>query len=118
MTEPFNRPHWEMFVRRFNRYRKKTAIPPELEAAWQLLTTSQHISGRRREDLTGQRFGKLTATEYVGGSYWLCRGDCGELTKAVSWHLKGGRHQSCGCNHKGYRAMWNKLKGESACSTA
>ncbi len=29
------------------------------------------------DDLTGQRFDKLSALKYVGASMWLCQCDCG-----------------------------------------
>lgn len=57
-------------------------------------------------DLTGKRFGRLTALrvdhkEYSksGGSkyYWLCSCDCGNKTVVQSSVLKKGHTQSCGC---------------------
>ena len=58
------------------------------------------------EDLTGQKFGKLTVIKRVenhvqpcGKQYvqWLCKCDCGNETVVRSANLKGGRTQSCGC---------------------
>lgn len=54
------------------------------------------------QDLTGQRFGKLTVIEYVGKnkigqSMWLCRCDCGNLTTVNSSNMKRGVTKSCGC---------------------
>ncbi len=45
------------------------------------------------EDLTGQRFGKLTALYIVGSSLdrrkiWKCRCDCGNLIEVKSSYLK------------------------------
>ena len=33
----------------------------------------------KRIDLTGKRFGKLTAIKYVGNDRWLCKCDCGNV---------------------------------------
>lgn len=58
------------------------------------------------EDLTGQRFGRLTvicrAESYVTKSgnkptRWKCKCDCGKVTTAMAANLKRGRTQSCGC---------------------
>ena len=55
------------------------------------------------EDITGKRFGRLLAVEYVGvingrGS-WKCKCDCG-TEKIISKHdLDTGRVLSCGCYH-------------------
>jgi hypothetical protein len=57
--------------------------------------------GRHAKDLTGQRFGRLTALESTGeknkwGSYlWLCQCDCGNRTMVSATNF--GRTQSCGC---------------------
>ena len=51
-------------------------------------------------DLTGQRFGKLTALEYLGDGVWRCRCDCGAETQKRRKHLVGGQTKSCGCAHR------------------
>jgi hypothetical protein len=48
-------------------------------------------------DVVGQRFGRLTAVEYLGASYWLCQCDCGETSRANSNNLRNGHTRSCGC---------------------
>ena len=57
---------------------------------------------RRRLDLTGQRFGKLTVlapAENVGRlSAWRCRCDCGQETVVVTKRLRDGHRTSCGCD--------------------
>ena len=57
---------------------------------------------RRRLDLTGQRFGKLTVlapAENVGRlTAWRCRCDCGQETVAVTKRLRDGHRTSCGCD--------------------
>lgn len=55
-------------------------------------------------DLTGQRFGRLTALEVLGASrgrrYWRCRCDCGGSIEALDYNLKSGRTRSCGCLYR------------------
>ena len=57
----------------------------------------------RIRDLTGQRFGKLTALRALdertknGGVVWLCRCDCGGEVRVPSRQLTGGCTKSCGC---------------------
>ena len=59
---------------------------------------------RTYKDLTGQKFGHLTAmypTTMKDGShmYWMCKCDCGnpELKEVASNHLQRGSIKSCGC---------------------
>lgn len=49
------------------------------------------------DNLKGQRFGRLIATEYVGKSKWLCKCDCGKETTVSQGSLKSGNSKSCGC---------------------
>jgi hypothetical protein len=54
------------------------------------------------EDLTGQKFNRLSVVKYVGKaksgqSRWLCRCDCGNTIEAVGSHLKTGNIKSCKC---------------------
>lgn len=53
-------------------------------------------------DLTGQTFGRLTVTKYVGvGSshrtLWECQCECGKSTIVESYSLRRGATKSCGC---------------------
>lgn len=64
----------------------------------------EKIPGRRmRNDLTGQRFGNLTAirptgrTNSTGILMWECRCDCGNIIEVGSSSLKRGNNKSCGC---------------------
>ncbi len=63
---------------------------------------------RQAEDLTGRRFGRLTALYHVNredrarGSYWHCRCDCGNELDVYTWSLLRGLTQSCGC--------WNRAQ--------
>lgn len=53
------------------------------------------------EDLTGQKFGRLTVSSYAGRkngkTYWNCLCECGNTTIANSYALKNGSIVSCGC---------------------
>ncbi len=54
---------------------------------------------RRRSELTGKRFGRLTVigrSEKPGG-YWSCLCDCGNETTVRSTSLRKGGTRSCGC---------------------
>ena len=57
-------------------------------------------------DITGQKFGKLTAIEYLGlvknkKTYWRCQCDCGNEKIATYYDLRNGHVQSCGCLRRG-----------------
>lgn len=61
-------------------------------------------------DITGCRFGKLVALRPAegppgasGGSWWLCRCDCGNTVVARSGELRSGGRKSCGCAPRGRR---------------
>lgn len=55
-------------------------------------------------DLTGKRFGRLTAISKApsknGKTYWLCQCDCGNQKIIQTSHLTDGRTCSCGCLQK------------------
>ncbi len=58
---------------------------------------------KKIKDLTGQRFGKLTAIRRLdkkrGSSYlWLCQCDCGNYTETSANALLMGNTTSCGCS--------------------
>ena len=60
---------------------------------------------RSRRDLTGMRFGRLTALcpvegerhNRTAGAIWRCRCDCGQETEVSAACLLSGRTRSCGC---------------------
>lgn len=68
---------------------------------------------RREEwiiDETGNRYGSLLVLgrcekpEYVASNcrtWWLCRCDCGNTTKATGAQLRLGQRKSCGCGRRG-----------------
>lgn len=49
------------------------------------------------QSLEGCRFGRLTALEYVPGSKYRCRCDCGGYATVDTYSLKSGQTRSCGC---------------------
>ena len=51
----------------------------------------------KREDLTGQKFGRLTALKYVGAYRWECVCECGTIKAVQTGKLKKGETRSCGC---------------------
>lgn len=58
-----------------------------------------------KNDLRGQRFGRLTALEPTdrrsrGCLVWRCRCDCGAVVEVESRRLKPGAMLSCGCKEK------------------
>src|SRR5579859_2621891 len=64
----------------------------------------------RFRNITGLRFGRLTATEYAGRSpgglsLWVCRCDCGETRVVQLCNLQSGGSRSCGCAAE---EMWNE----------
>lgn len=56
---------------------------------------------RKKLDLTGQRFGRLTvlspAENVNGRTAWLCRCDCGNTIVVKTMHLRNGHVKTCGC---------------------
>ena len=60
----------------------------------------------RTDDLTGQRFGRLTVLALTeargsnGGAVWQCQCDCGKMVQVHAHKLKCGHTRSCGCAHQ------------------
>lgn len=57
-----------------------------------------------KHDLTGKRFGMLIVLhEYIEGTkgrkrvLWICKCDCGNMTKSTTGNLERGLSSSCGC---------------------
>ena len=82
-----------------------------------------------RMDLTGQKFGKLTALEVVGrdGPFaaWHCACECGTECVVRSRHLVSGHTKSCGCLHKPHgetntrlHGIWIAMNKRCSCKTA
>ena len=60
------------------------------------------MGGNNKLDLTGQRFGRLTALCDSGRTktqkvIWECRCDCGNITHVNTSNLRMGNTISCGC---------------------
>lgn len=59
--------------------------------------------GRKADDLSGQRFGRLLVIERVQNHAtvnrptWRCSCDCGASVDVLARDLRGGRNKSCGC---------------------
>lgn len=80
----------------------------------------------KAKDLSGMRFGKLTAVEQCGRSsdgrlLWLCVCDCGNKTLVSSSHLLNGNTKSCGClvtkhgkSKTRLHKIWDNMKGRCA----
>lgn len=63
----------------------------------------EKIAAAERKDITGQRFGRLTALELdkekskKQRSHWLCKCDCGNICSVSLVNLQNGHTTSCGC---------------------
>lgn len=68
---------------------------------------TQSCGDHKQKDITGQRFGKLTAVCIVGQdkysrNVWQCLCDCGNYINVMIGNLTSGNTQSCGCGHDGH----------------
>jgi hypothetical protein len=60
--------------------------------------------GDQIKDITGRRFGRLTALRLMperkhGQACWLCECECGSQRVVHGFRLRGGYTKSCGCIH-------------------
>lgn len=57
---------------------------------------------KTKKDLTGERFGKLTAIRRSETSQikWVCTCDCGKQTESTVYTLLAGTSTTCGCSRK------------------
>ena len=64
---------------------------------------------RKKLDLAGQRFGKLTVLRPAenAGRYtaWLCRCECGREAVVLTRRLRNGCTKSCGCAKRGVEQL-------------
>ena len=65
----------------------------------------ESASSRKKIDLTGKQFGRLTVLEFAkktkrGRYMWRCLCSCGKEKLIVSSNLTRGNTQSCGCLHR------------------
>lgn len=49
------------------------------------------------KNLTGQKFGRLTAIKYLGNRKWRCKCECGNIIDVFTNNLTRGNTKSCGC---------------------
>ena len=73
--------------------------------------------GKAKENILGQRFGKLIVigpVESAGRTAWLCQCDCGKIKEIKTGYLKSGRTRSCGCIRTG-NAGRSKERPEYSC---
>ena len=59
-------------------------------------------------DLTGRRFGRLTALRYLGLRVWECQCSCGNYHAVCVDSLIRGGTKSCGCLHRELTAERNR----------
>ncbi|AFL99510.1 AP2 domain-containing protein [Desulfitobacterium dehalogenans ATCC 51507] len=68
-------------------------------------------------NLSGQKFGRLTAIERAENrgtkTMWLCECDCGNRKIIAAGDLGSGRTNSCGCLRKEYVAAKNYIHGHT-----
>lgn len=67
------------------------------------LVFEENAKSPRFQDLTGQKFKRLTVLGFAGRntvSQWFCRCECGNITKVLGNGLKNGDTSSCGCLQK------------------
>lgn len=77
---------------------------------------NEELSRRNLIDLTGKKFGRLTVLKRDDNqkgkdATWVCKCDCGNLTKVTSGHLKDGHTKSCGCLSKERMSEITKTHG-------
>ena len=73
--------------------------------------------GRPVEDLTGQKFGRLTVIERDMGkprgqgksAYWICQCQCGNIKSVRTDKLRNGDTRSCGCLQQETRGKVNLI---------
>lgn len=69
---------------------------------------------KRREDLTGQKFGRWTVLEKYGYHrhliHWTCRCDCGTVRFVSEAGLRNGTSSSCGCYNREVVSSMGELK--------
>lgn len=71
--------------------------------------------GRKKIDLTGQRFGRLVVVKesehrIKGNITWECLCDCGNRKDVIGKSLKSGNTKSCGCLGKEHITDINKKR--------
>lgn len=75
------------------------------------ICSSSHLNAKyftscgcdRKEDLTGNKYGRLVAVNRVGNNEYLCQCDCGNYIMSIDKYLRNGHKSSCGCLAKEQR---------------
>lgn len=63
-----------------------------------------------KDDLTGQKFGRLTAIEFIPDNHkWLCKCDCGNYKEVVTSKLTSLHTKSCGCLKNKYKITVRRI---------
>ena len=77
--------------------------------------------GSHFEDLTGQRFGRLTVVRWLRNDErkarqynWLCRCDCGNEIQSTANKLKTGTQVSCGCRKHEHAVEFGQINRKYA----
>lgn len=63
----------------------------------------------REIDITGRKYGKLTAIRKVGSDRWLFKCDCGKEKEIKKSRVLEGRSKSCGCITKKHGMAYHSL---------
>jgi hypothetical protein len=66
---------------------------------------------KRRVDLSGMTFGRLTVIKPVAGSRWLCECSCGATVSPKTSSLRSGNTKSCGCYRSQFTTGRNITSG-------
>lgn len=63
-----------------------------------------------KNDLTGQKFGRLTVVEYLPDKHkWLCKCDCGNYKEIFTSKLTSLHTKSCGCLKNKYKITTHRI---------
>ena len=80
----------------------------------------EHIKSLRRQDIAGQKYGRLTAINSIerhdvsGSIIWECRCECGNTVFYSVNRLKQGRTKSCGCLSAESRGASSENRSDTA----
>ena len=55
---------------------------------------------KRKENIVGKKYGRLTVKEYIDNTHVLCECECGTVKSYCINNIKYGRTKSCGCLSK------------------
>lgn len=85
------------------------------------MTYVKGVRGRVAENLSGQKFNRLTAIDRDASKtkrvYWNCTCECGSFISVAACDLKSGHTKSCGCFNQESRIANNTTHGMSGTPT-